>query len=234
VKVKKVVIGIAVAIFVILLVSPYILQPFEVPLNTFLMVSNQGSSYTCIVLVSWYGCPYGATDSWVLLDFLSHYGKLTYNLTYSDPNDVYPNTPGVIFTSFVPNSTIHFKFLYLYNRYLNATANGTVVSNYVSYGLSMIKQELPQYYDIIQTYVTQKWASGSFFQPATYLGNPPHIPTLIIVSGKNGIYMLIGHLIDPAEVNSYNSSYLLTHYSQLSFIQQGYDELQQIVNESSD
>lgn len=218
--------------FVLILLLPYALEPGEVPLNTFFKTSNQGSEYTCILFISWYGCPFGATDSWVLLDFLSHFGKLTYNITYSDPNDIYPNTPGVIFTSFIPNSTVHFKFIYLYNKYLNASANGSVINNYVDYGLKVIQNEAPQYFSIIKEYVTQNWASGSFFQAVAYMGNPPHIPSLIIVSGKKGTYMLIGHIISPQLLTSYNATYLLSHYSQLTFIQQGAEELQQIVNEA--
>lgn len=231
-KLKNIVIIIFVAIFIFLIISPYILQPFEVPLNTFFKVSNVnyslgGENSTCIVFISWYGCPYGATDSWILYSYLTHYGKVIYNVSYSDPNDIYPNTPALIFLNFTPNSTVHFKFIYLYNRYLNATVNGTVVNNFVSYGLEVISNVLPQYYPFVKEYVTQKWASGSFFQPVAYMGNPPHIPSLIIVSSDKGTYMLIGHIINPSLISGYNTSYLLSHLSKLAFVQQGVSELEE-------
>ena len=231
-RTKDLVVLLAVAIFILLLTLPYLLQPFEVPLNTFFKVSSTDyakGNYTCIVFVSWYGCPYGAADSWVLYAFLSHYGKVSFNVSYSDPYDAYPNTPAVIFLNFTPNSSVHFRFLYLYNRYLNATANGTVVSNFVSYGLEAIKAEFPQFYPYVKEYITQKWASGSFFQPAAYMGSPPHIPSFIIISGEKGTYMLIGSVVSPSYFSGYNATYLLKNYSNLSFIQDGVDVLEEYV-----
>ncbi|BFH73760.1 DUF929 domain-containing protein [Sulfurisphaera javensis] len=228
-NIKNLAIGVGVIVFILMLVLPYALQPFEVPLNAFFKVSNidyANSNITCVIFISWYGCPYGATDSWILYAFLSHYGKITYNISYSDPNDIYPNTPALIFTNFQPNSSIHFRFVYLYNRFLNATANGSVVINYVKYGLQVIEKDFPQYYPFVKEYVTQRWASGSFFQPVAYMGNPPHIPTLIIISSDKGTYMLIGHIVSPSLLDNYNATYLLSHLSQLSFIQQGVAELE--------
>ncbi|QIW23542.1 DUF929 domain-containing protein [Sulfolobus sp. S-194] len=231
-KLKNVIILSAVTLFILLLILPYLLQPFEVPLNTFFKVSNidyAEGNFTCIVFISWYGCPYGATDSWILYAFLSHYGKISFNISYSDPNDIYPNTPAIIFLNFTPKSFIHFKFLYLYNRYLNATANGTIVNNFVYYGLEMIKTEFPQFYPYVREYITEKWASGSFFQPVAYMGNPPHIPTFIIISDKKGTYMLIGHIVSPSYFSEYNATYLLKNYNDLSFIQEGVNILEEYI-----
>jgi hypothetical protein len=220
-----------VLIFVMFLLLPYLLYPFEIPLDTFIKVSdvdlaNQAS--VCIVFISWYGCPYGAADSWVLYAFISHYGKVLYNFSYSDPNDIYPDTPSLIFLSFHSNSSVHFKFLYLYNRYLNATATGLQVSNYVQYGLSQIQQYLPQYYQIVKEYVVEKWAQGGFFQSAAYMGNPPHIPSTVIISGNKGTYILIGYLINPSLIQNETPQYLINHLNQ-SYIQSGVKEIQGLV-----
>ena len=218
--------------FILLLTLPYILYPFEVPLNVFIKVSNQDLAkpgFTCIIFISWYGCPYGATDSWVLYAFLSHYGKIKYEFSYSDPYDIYPNTPALIFLHFQPNSTIQFKFLYLYNRYLNATASGLKVSNYVQYGLEEIQKYFPSYYSIIKEYVVDKWAQGGYFQSAAYMGNPPHIPTLIIISGTKGTYLLIGHIISPSLIAGKSPQYLITHLNE-SYIQTGVKIIEEIIN----
>lgn len=65
-KWKNLIILAAVAAFVLLFALPYILYPFEVPLDTFFEVSSEDlakPSYICIILISWYGCPFGAADS---------------------------------------------------------------------------------------------------------------------------------------------------------------------------
>ncbi|AWR97497.1 DUF929 domain-containing protein [Acidianus sulfidivorans JP7] len=230
-QVRKIAIIILVVFFVLIFTLPYILQPFEVPLNSLFKVSNENfsNSGTCIVLISWAGCPFGAADSWVLYNFLSHYGNITFKIYYSDPNDVYPNTPGILFESFTSNSSIHFKFVYLYNRFLNATYNGTVVNNYVKYGLSVINTTFPKYFNIIKEYVVDKWAAGGFFQSAAYLGNPPHIPTVVIISGPKGTYMLIGHFYNPSLLKGYNTTYLLHNSKNLPFIISSEKELQEYI-----
>lgn len=224
---KRLIIIPLIVLFIVFLILPYIFYPFEVPLNTFFKVSDQDlakAGYTCIIFITWYGCPYGAADSWVLYSFLSHYGKIIYNFSYSDPNDIYPNTPEIIFKSFTPNSTIIFKFVYLYNRYLNATASGEKVNNYVSYGLYKIESELPQYYSIIYKYVVKDWAQGGFFQSAAYLGNPHHIPTVIIISGGKGTYMLIGYIYNPSLIDGLSPQYIITHLNS-SFIMKGVETI---------
>ncbi|ARM76200.1 DUF929 domain-containing protein [Acidianus manzaensis] len=230
-QVKKIAIIVGVIVFVLIFTLPYILQPFEVPLDTLFKVSNQdlSSNAVCIILISWYGCPFGAADSWVLYNFLSHYGNITFKIGYSDPNDIYPNTPAVIFESFTSNSTIHFRFVYLYNRFLNATYNGSEVNNYVKYGLNVIKTEFPSYYNIVKQYVVNDWASGGFFQSAANMGNPPHIPTTLIISSSKGTYMLIGYLYNPSDLKGYNVSYLLSHSSSLPFIIQGENDLEEYI-----
>ncbi|BCU70468.1 DUF929 domain-containing protein [Stygiolobus caldivivus] len=220
-----------VIIFLIFLILPYLLYPIEVPLNSFIKVSNQDlaqAGISCIIFISWYGCPFGAADSWVLYAFLSHYGKIYYNFSYSDPYDVYPNTPSLIFLSFKPNSSIHFRFLYLYNRYLNATASGSQISNYIQYGLNQIQKDFPNYYKLIKEYVVEKWAQGGFFQAAAYMGNPPHIPTLILISGDKGTYLLIGYMYNPSFIQGMSPQYLITHLN-TTFIKNKVETIQNLV-----
>jgi len=231
-KWKNLIILAAVVSFVLLFTLPYILYPFEVPLDTFFKVSNKDLAkpgYVCIILISWYGCPFGAADSWVLYSFLSHYGKIVYNFSYSDPQDVYPNTPAIIFKEFYPNSSVLFRFVYLYNRYLNATACCKVVSNYVSFGLSKISSCFPQYCPLVKEYVVNKWAQGGYFQSAAYMGNPPHIPTTIIISSSKGTYILIGYIYNPSCISGMAPSYILSHLNSLSFIQSGVEKIENLI-----
>nr|WP_268744927.1 DUF929 domain-containing protein [Candidatus Acidianus copahuensis] len=214
------VITLVLAIILILGTSPL----FEIPMNSIIKVSSQNlnpNGGTCVILISWYGCPFGAADSWSIYLALSSFGKLNFTYGHSDPLDAYPNTPALIFTGFSPNSSIEFKFVYLYNEFLNSTANGTKVSNYVTYGLNKIKEEFPWTYSIIKEYVTEKWASGGFFQPAAYLGNPPHIPTTILITGKQGTYILIGYIYNPSVISGLSPQFVMSHINSIPQIERG-------------
>ncbi|BCS93484.1 DUF929 domain-containing protein [Metallosphaera javensis (ex Sakai et al. 2022)] len=222
---KVIVIGITIIVVLILVLGT--LPVYGVPLDTPFRVSPQQlTNQTCVLFISWYGCPYGATDSWALYLALSHYGKLNVTLNHSDPLDEYPNTSGLIFEGFTPNSTVRFRVIYLYNEYLNASANGTPINNYVEYGLQLIRDEAPWAYPLVNRYEVQSFASGEFFRPAVDLGSPSHIPSTIIISGPKGTYMVIGYLYSPSTITGYSPEQLLHNLTSLKPVVSASEEIE--------
>lgn len=128
----------------------------------FFQVNTQnyaGNDSVQVFFISWYGCPYGATDSWALYKTLSQYGNIqaTPGHSISEPN--IPYIPSLWFTSFKPNSSVYFHYLYMYNEYLNATPSGIPINpengSAVIVGLQEIKDNLsyaPWIYNIIEQY----------------------------------------------------------------------------------
>ncbi|ABP95251.1 MULTISPECIES: DUF929 domain-containing protein [Metallosphaera] len=222
---KIIVAGISAVIALILILGS--LPVYGVPIDTpFKVSSQQLTTQTCVLFISWYGCPYGATDSWPLYLAMSHYGKLNVIPNHSDPLDEYPNTSGLIFLNFTPNSTVRFKVIYLYNEYLNASANGTALNNYVNYGLQVIRQEAPWAYPLVEKYEVQNPASGEFFRPAVDLGSPSHIPSTIIISGGKGTYMIIGYLYSPSDISGYSPSQLMMNLTNIQPIVSSSQEIE--------
>ncbi|QRF75146.1 hypothetical protein Thermo_00639 [Thermoplasmatales archaeon] len=111
--------------------APIILK--GIPSGEFVKVSNNymfTSNKDAIFLIYWYGCPIGATYSLGIYGTLSTFTNLNKSAVShsSDPNDVFPNTSGLIFTPLTFNAYVHtvrFYPIYLYNQYMNATASGT-------------------------------------------------------------------------------------------------------------
>ncbi|MUN29399.1 DUF929 domain-containing protein [Sulfuracidifex metallicus] len=183
-------------LFFAVLVLPTIL-PNE--MFHFIKVSNTGySKKVTVYLISWYGCPYGASLSWPLYDALSHFGNISAASHYSIyESDVGGYVPGLIFLNFRPNSSLSFHVIYLYNQYLNASPNGTYMANLVSGGLNELKVEAPKWiYTLVDKYDVndRNIFTGLSLSSPAYLGNPPHIPTTLIITGPNGTWILIGYL----------------------------------------
>jgi len=166
------------------------------PLNHLVKVSNRdfAGNSTEIYFISWYGCPYGATLSWPLYVMLRHYGNVSVQPHYSIfESDIGEPVPGLIFTNFSSNSSIHFHYLYLYNQYLNATPNGTKITNLVQYGLNVIKNKTPEWvYSLVEKYEVNEPLAG-FMLSVVNSGNPPHIATVLIITDPKGTWMLIGY-----------------------------------------
>ncbi|BCU66614.1 hypothetical protein HS7_00510 [Sulfolobales archaeon HS-7] len=191
-------------ILVLLIGGPYIFPhnaaASSIEFGTFYKVSNQdyappGKVY--VYFVSWQGCPIGASYSWPLYIALSHFGKLNVTLNYSDPQEAEaPNLPMLLFTGFTSNSSVNFVPIYLYNRYMNATPNGTpITGNLVTYGLEELKGEVPlPIYNIVKNYTTELDINdnGQILQPSAYDGSPPHINTVLVITGPGGTYIING------------------------------------------
>ena len=196
-------------IIVLVLIMVPLFIPHKEPFFQFAKVSNEnyaGNYSVQVYFISWYGCPYGGSDSWGLYIALSNYGQLNVTPNYSDVEAV-PLTqnqtvvgavPGLIFNSFAPKSIVDFHPIYLLNRiYPNGTAllpNGTMIpwSKILSVELNELKKEVPSWvYNLIYEYQIQlPYENG---EPIAELGNPPHIASTIIITGPRGTWMLIGY-----------------------------------------
>ncbi len=202
----------------IIIIATFAIQPLEEPKNTFFKVSKKSKTID-VILVSWFGCPIGASLSWPLYFALSKYGNVSYYESHSDPNDVYPNTPGLIFKGY-SSKIINATFIYLYNETLTGNScNKTINGNLVSYGLSELKARLPYSdYKIIKRYTTVDWISGSFFESSAYSVSPHHINTVLLISGPNGSYFLNGDLYSPKYISFYSDNYLLRYGVNITYI----------------
>jgi len=183
------------------------------PFLQFVKVSNKdyaSSPNTVeVYFVSWEGCPYGATQSWPLYLALSHYGKVNATPIWSDPEPLpTPNgsvstpmpVPGLLFQSFVPNGSVRFHFFYMigsifYNGSFSLT-NGTVIpfsgDSIVTFEQQELQKDVPSWvYDLIAKYELE--TPVGHYPNLAEAGNPPHIATVMIITGPNGTWMIIGY-----------------------------------------
>jgi len=187
-----------------------------------------GNNTVQVYFISWYGCPYGASDSWGLYIALTKYGILNVTPNYSDfeairisqSNSIQGEVPGLIFNSFIPKSNVYFHPIYLLGRIFNSNStaslpNGTIVSysgnSLVNLELNELQKEAPSWvYNLIYQYQIQTpFEQG---EGIAYLGNPPHIASTIIITGPNGTWMMIGY---DQQVNS-GAPGLLAQYASTS------------------
>lgn len=187
-------------------VSPSSTAPFF----AFGKVSNQDfapSSGVAVYMISWYGCPLGAANSWALYLALSHYGVVNATPNWSDQeplsNTYSGRIPGLLFNGFSSNSSVKFYPIYILGKIFlnNQTAtltNGTLISwsQILPIEQNELKSDLNSglipsgIYNLIEEYQLQQSFPGST-EPIAYLGNPQHITTMIIITGPNGTWMLI-------------------------------------------
>jgi outer membrane protein assembly factor BamB len=158
---------------------------------------------TEVFLDGWIGCHVAAMDSWLIYYVLSHYGiNFTYEFHTSDPYRVPPNVPGLIFEGYKApkNSQIMFDWIYMYNEYLNETTlptpqpmNYTLSPTIATYdGLMELKDFAPQWvYNIAIMYNVP--IVGQF-------KSPPHVVTMLIVTGPNGTWLLLGPSYPPSSI----------------------------------
>lgn len=179
--------------------------------GSFTKISDYNSANVKIYYFSWYGCPIGATDSWEFYNVLSNYGNISGYVSthYSDPNDLYPNTPGLIFTESFSIGGISFHPVYVYNQYMNATTSGAYISpqKLLSTGISEINSTVPHeiaHFEYFAMYTI----------PTSYFGKPSgvengHINTNVIIVRPNGTWILNGPLFNPIELAGLNPTALL-------------------------
>ena len=208
-----------VVILAFLIILPSIKPPTtqaseSFPFLHFVKVSNQdyasSPNIVDVYLVSWEGCPYGATQSWPLYLALSHYGKINVTPIWSDPEPLPSPTggvstpmqvPGLLFQTFIPNGSVHFHFFYMIGRMFTnndsiSLTNGTIVpysgDSIVTLEQQELQKDVPNWvYNLIAKYELNT-PFGQYPNLAD-AGNPPHIATVILITGPNGTWMIIGY-----------------------------------------
>jgi Domain of unknown function (DUF929). len=212
---------IAVVIIALVLVLPSVKSPAtnttqnggSFPFLQFVKVSNQDYASSPdtveVYFVSWEGCTYGAAQSWPIYLALSHYGKVNATPNWSDPEPLLtPNgsvsapmqVPGLLFQSFEPNGSVRFHSFYMIGRiFYNGTfslTNGTVIpysgDSIVTLEQEELQKDVPGWvYDLIVKYELET-PVGQYPDLAD-AGNPPHLATVLLITGPNGTWMIIGY-----------------------------------------
>lgn len=174
-----------------------------------------------IYYFSWYGCPYGATDSWSFYEAVSQY--LGVNISsyvsphYSYSNDVDPNTPGLIFTSFHIKN-LYFDPIYVYNQTMTGTVNNVSIaqSDLVQEGLSEINSSVPSAISALEyKYLAVIPISGSNV-PSFYGFSLHHVNTNIIVAGAKGAWLFNGPIYSPSILSGLSPQYVLNDLSNIN------------------
>ena len=183
--------------------------------------SSYGSNIT-IYYFSWIGCPLGATDSWAFYMAISSYlgNSSTINqhisLHTSNAADVYPNTPGLIFSAF-HDANVVFDPIYVYNQTMTGTINNQPISTsqLVGAGMYEINASVPanvaqlEYHYMIQVPI-QGTTASSFFHFQV-----PHVNTNIIITGPHGAWIFNGALYNPSVLAGLSPSYVYSHLSSI-------------------
>ncbi len=165
-----------------------------------------------IYYISWYGCPFGATDSWAFFlalnsylgTNLSNHGWTT--LHTSVAGDVYGSTPGLLFSGFSYKNVV-FQPVYVYNQTMKGTTSNVSISpsHLVSKGLSEINNTIPAVSSLEYKYLYQLPIYGktvsSFLQFST-----PHVNTNIIITGPNGAWLFNGPIYNSSTLRKISSS----------------------------
>jgi hypothetical protein len=109
--------------------------------------------------------------------------------------------PGLLFQSFVPNGSVRFHFFYMIGRiFINndsfSLTNGTVIpysnDSIVTLEQQELQKEVPSWvYDLIAKYELETPVGG--YPNLAEVGHPPHIATTLLITGPNGIWMMIGY-----------------------------------------
>lgn len=198
--------------------------PSSTPFGGYEQISS--SSYASgdnltIYYFSWYGCPYGATDSWSFYEAVSQY--LGTNISsyvtphYSSSTDTDPNTPGLLFTSFHIKN-IYFDPIYVYNQTMTGTVNNVPIasSDLVQEGLSEINSSVPSAISALEyKYLAVLPISGTN-TPSFYSFSLHHVNTNIIVAGAKGAWLFNGPIYNPSILAGLSPQYVLNNLNNIN------------------
>jgi hypothetical protein len=198
--------------------------PSSIQWGTFTQLSNTNyGTHINIYYISWYGCPFGAADSWAFHLYLKNIG---YKQHYSNAKDIYPNTPGLLFTDGFSNNTLTFTPIYLYNQTMTGnTLNQTITGSLLTYGLNTLSQKLPQSIYTLEKEVMTIIPTSPFNQPSGI--KMQHINTNIIITGPNGAWVLNGAFYNPDLLKGLSTNTVLN--GNYSFINNGELEISNII-----
>jgi hypothetical protein len=171
--------------------------------------SNFGSNIH-IYYISWFGCPFGATDSWAFYIALNQYLNTNLSahgwvITHESLNgDLDPNTPGLLFNTSFSYKNVVFTPVYVYNQTMTGTpTNNNFTIGLVAEGLKEINATVPasiasleyKYLYVLPTNISliNNHPISSFLHFKL-----PHVNTNIIITGPNGAWLFNGPIYNPS------------------------------------
>ena len=174
--------------------------------------SNVGSQGTVSVyFLSWYGCPIGAAESWIIYNFTRQYTQETSYIRdenhTSDPAVAFPDTPGMIFNNYsMIYSGTHYTFnaAYVYGQYVNNTG-----SELIRNGSQIMNASFPHSVStVLYQFETQvPLGTNNVAKPSAI--SEGHLTTAILVSGNNGTYIVEGSMFSPSALQGYTPDQVL-------------------------
>ncbi|MBB5253531.1 DUF929 domain-containing protein [Sulfurisphaera ohwakuensis] len=192
-----------------------------------------------VYLIGWEGCHVALSDAWPLYVIMSAYGSLSYVYASSNPYRPFPNTTGLIFlnyTPYEPDEPVHFYFIYMYNKWLNATPNGTPIpkGELITVGAEELKHFLPTpLYQLVMHYQLDAIFQNTSEPLAILKG---HIVTVLVITGPNGTYMAYGPLYNILPLKNANGTYIMQNlYNNkvVPYIWQGVQIIENVIEEAA-
>ncbi len=166
--------------------------------------SNVGSQGTVSVyFLSWYGCPIGAAESWIIYNFTRQYfqgtGYIKEDNHTSDPAVAYPGTPGLIFGNYTMTySGLRYSFnsSYVYGEYVNG-------SGLIGSGSQIMNASFPHSVSTVLYQFETQVPLGTNIGAKPSAIREGHLTTAILVSGNNGTYIVEGSIFSPGALEGY-------------------------------
>ncbi|EQB68312.1 MAG: hypothetical protein AMDU5_GPLC00014G0119 [Thermoplasmatales archaeon Gpl] len=173
-----------------------------VPLSKYVKISNNdllSNGQNHIYFISWYGCPIGADNSWVLYSFLNSTRDVAPDVVL---HKSIAGTPALLFLNGTHKlgenisfnyAGVPFEFtsLYMYNETLTGGVYNNPISNTnssrIGYALSVLKGNLPEsVYQVADKYETQVRIQN---QTGSWSASTGHLVTMLIVTGPDGTFV---------------------------------------------
>ena len=166
--------------------------------------SNVGSQGTVSVyFLSWYGCPIGAAESWIIYNFTRQYfqgtGYIKDGNHTSDPAIAYPGTPGLIFGNYTMTySGLRYSFnsAYVYGEHVNG-------SGLIGSGSQIMNASFPHSVSTVLYQFETQVPLGTNISAQPSAIREGHLTTAILVSGNNGTYIVEGSIFSPKALEGY-------------------------------
>ena len=205
--------------------------PIIVPAGTFIKISGSDVSPdggVSIYFLSWQGCPIGASDSWIIYNYVHTQdpslptSTIYKDMHFSDPDESPNDIPGLLFNNFtygLGGINYHFHVIYVYGEYLPPDGPSSV-----SQGVSVLKANFPSSVSsLFIKYETEYATSGLNGEAiANYAG---HITSSLIITGPSGTYYVEGEIYNPSIIAGIQPSTLINELSQYTGITTGTSEL---------
>jgi hypothetical protein len=211
---------IAVIVVVIVIAAGLVIYPDlskgnnDVVLSKYIKISDNdllSNGQSHIYFISWYGCPIGADNSWVLYKFINSCKKIVNNVELHTSKK---GTPGLLFLngssrlgeniSFnYAEKAFTFTSLYMYNQTMTGSVYNDPIpsSSRVSIALSVLKNNLPNsVYEAAKKWQTEvpivNNVTDSIATWCTYQGLPMLV-TMLIITGPAATVIHFWYMYQP-------------------------------------